>query len=53
MTQAETLNDKQITQTYIYFEYQGDKPDGVKLKESFTKTMGRVYDSELGDFIIL
>ena len=53
MTQAETLTDMQITQTYKYFEHGEPKPRGVALKDSFTKTMGRVWDSELGEFVIL
>ena len=53
MTQAEKLTDMQITQTYKYFEHGEPKPRGVILNDSFTKTMGRVWDSELGRFVIL
>lgn len=53
MTQAEKLTDMKITQTYKYFEHGEPKPRGVTLKDSFTKTMGRVWESERAEFIYL
>ena len=53
MTQAERLTDEQIEGAYVYFEHGGPSPTNVVIKGSFTRTMGRVWDSELSDFVIL
>jgi len=39
--QAHNLTNRQIDQTYNYFENGGPQPSGVELKKSFTSTMGR------------
>ena len=44
------LTDAQIDKTLNYFEggQKGPKPKGVKLAESFTKTMGRFWSWDGG-----
>jgi len=47
------LTDEQIEQTYLYFETgAGIPPVGVVMRDSFTKTMGRVWDCMSGHYII-
>lgn len=41
MAQAEVLTDAQIDAVYVHFEHDGPIPQGVEMRESFTKTMGR------------
>ena len=45
--QVLNLTDAQIDATYDHFENGAPKPDGVKLKSTFVKTMGRRW--ELGE----
>ena len=53
MPQVEQLTDAQISMAYAHFEHGELAPQGVIMKGSFTQTMGRVWDSELGEFVIL
>ena len=53
MPYAETLTDAQIKVVYNHFENGGEKPAGLTLRESFTRTMGRYVVSDAnGDRIV-
>lgn len=53
MTQAEQLTDAQINMTYLHFEYGELMPQGAEMRDGYTATMGRRWDAERADFILL